>query len=167
MAAEKTTVKKDAPKATASVKANALKTDLKTEVKPVVEVKATETKTAAPKKAAAKAAAATKEVAKKAATTTKKAATTTKKAATTAKKTVAKAAKTVAPKKTATKTNITLEYSDKKYTAADLEKIASDVWVYDYGKKAADLKSVELYVKPFENRVYYVFNGDVVGSFQI
>ena len=149
----KATVKKEvAPKATATVKANALKTDI-VETK-VAEVK-TEAKKAAEttKKTAVKAATATKEVAKKAAGATKK--------------TVAKATKEVAPKKVAAKTNVTLEYADKKYTTADLEKIASDVWVYDYGKKASELKTVELYVKPFESRVYYVFNGDVVGSFQI
>ena len=34
-------------------------------------------------------------------------------------------------------------------------------------KKAADLKSVDLYVKPEENKVYYVMNGDVTGDFDI
>ena len=34
-------------------------------------------------------------------------------------------------------------------------------------KKAADLKSLNLYVKPEENTVYYVFNDDESGSFAI
>lgn len=45
--------------------------------------------------------------------------------------------------------------------------MAKDVWQYDLGKKAADLKSVDLYVKPEENKVYYVMNGDVTGDFDI
>lgn len=135
----------------------------------VEKVKATVKKDIAPKAAAATKAVAeeTKAVAKKATAATKTAA---KKATATTKTVAKKAAATVkeaAPKKSAVKTVITLEYSDKKYTAEDLEKIANDVWVYDYGKKASELKKVELYVKPLENRVYYVFNGDIVGSFKI
>ena len=75
--------------------------------------------------------------------------------------------KTTAAKKSAAKAEVIIEVAERQYTMAELEKIANDVWVYDYGKKAADLKTVELYIKPFESRVYYVFNGDVVGSFQI
>ena len=145
---------------------------------PKVEVKVEDSKAAAKKETVVKAAAEAKTVAKKAATeaktVAKKAATETKtvakKAATGTKTTAKKAAtavKAAAPKKVTAKTSVTLEYSDKKYSTADLEKIAADVWVYDYGKKASELKTVDLYVKPFENRVYYVFNGDILGSFQI
>ena len=84
---------------------------------------------------------------------------TTEKAAT-AKKTVAKAA-------TKKSFKISIQYAEKDYSIADLEKIATDVWVYDCGKKAADLKDIELYVKPEENKVYYVFNGTVAGNFDI
>ena len=72
-----------------------------------------------------------------------------------------------APKKTAVKTNVVIEVADRKYSSADIEKIAKDVWVYDLGKKAAELKSMELYVKAEEANVYYVFNGDIQGVFGI
>ncbi len=139
----KATIKKDvAPvKATATIKADALKTEIKTpEVK--AEAKPAAKKTAAKKPAAKKAAA--KPAAKKT------------------------AAKTATPaKKTAVSTVITLQYDEKSYTKEALEKIAKDVWVYDYDKKASELKKVELYVKPFESKVYFVFNDDITGSFDI
>ena len=138
------------------VKATVKKTVAAKEVKPVeakVEAKAVE----APKAVAAPKA----EPAKKAEAPKKAAA---PKKAPAKKATETKAA---APKKTAVKTNVVIEVADRKYSSADIEKIAKDVWVYDLGKKAADLKSVDLYVKPEENKVYYVMNGDVTGDFDI
>ena len=126
------------------------------EVKPVqakVEAKAVE----APKAAAAPKA----EPAKKAEAPKKVAA---PKKAPAKKATETKAA---APKKTAVKSNVVIEVADRKYSSADAEKIAKDVWVYDLGKKAAELKSMELYVKAEEANVYYVFNGDIQGVFGI
>ena len=49
---------------------------------------------------------------------------------------------------------------------AELIKTAKEIWKKS-GKKAADLKSLNLYVKPEENTVYYVFNDDESGSFAI
>lgn len=69
--------------------------------------------------------------------------------------------------KAATKVSVNLQFAGKEYKAEDFEKMAKDVWQYDLGKKAADLKSVDLYVKPEENKVYYVMNGDVTGDFDI
>lgn len=132
------------------VKATVKKTVAAKEVKPVeakVEAKAVEAPKAEPaKKAEApkKAAAPKKAPAKKATET-----------------------KAAAPKKTAVKTNVVIEVADRKYSSADIEKIAKDVWVYDLGKKAAELKSMELYVKAEEANVYYVFNGDIQGVFGI
>ena len=86
----------------------------------------------------------------------------------------APAKKTVAAKKTTTKkvakaaeVKVAIQFADKNYTAEDLAKIANDVWVYDYGKDAADLKDVQLYVKPEESKVYYVFNNEIAGDFNI
>lgn len=95
-----------------------------------------------------------------------------KKAAT---KTAAKkpAAKATTAKKTATKkatkadVKVAIQFADKNYTAEDLAKIANDVWVYDYGKDASELKDVQLYVKPEESKVYYVFNNEIAGDFII
>ena len=138
------------------VKATVKKTVAAKEVKPVeakVEAKAVE----APKAVAAPKA----EPAKKAEAPKKAAA---PKKAPAKKSTETKAA---APKKTAVKTNVVIEVADRKYSSADIEKIAKDVWVYDLGKKAAELKSMELYVKAEEANVYYVFNGDIQGVFGI
>ncbi|MDD6010379.1 MAG: DUF6465 family protein [Lachnospiraceae bacterium] len=138
------------------VKATVKKTVAAKEVKPVeakVEAKAVE----APKAVAAPKA----EPAKKAEAPKKAAA---PKKAPAKKATETKAA---APKKTAVKTNVVIEVADRKYSSADIEKIAKDVWVYDLGKKAAELKSMELYVKAEEANVYYVFNGDIQGVFGI
>ena len=119
-----------------------------------VEVKETEKKAPA-KKAAAKtttkkAAAPKKEVAKKETATEAKA---------TAKKTATKVAKK--------EVKIAIQFADKNYTSEDLANIANDVWVYDYNKKASELKDVQLYVKPEESKVYYVFNNEIVGDFNI
>ena len=65
------------------------------------------------------------------------------------------------------KSVIAVQFAGKSYTQEDLMKIAKDVWRYDLKMKAADLVSVELYVKPEESMVYYVFNGTECGSFAI
>ncbi|MDE6740473.1 MAG: hypothetical protein K2N77_09020 [Lachnospiraceae bacterium] len=101
----------------------------------------------------------TKKTAKK--TTTRK--TTAKKAP--AKKTAAE--KKTTAKKEAVKATFNLQFAGKSYTTDDLVKIAKDVWKYDLNQKAGDFKTVELYVKPEENVVYYVINGDVTGNFGI
>ena len=115
--------------------------EAKVEEKKVEAKKAVEEKKAVPAK---KAVAPKKETAKKAAPAKKEAAV-----------------------KAATKVSVNLQFAGKEYKAEDFEKMAKDVWQYDLGKKAADLKSVDLYVKPEENKVYYVMNGDVTGDFDI
>lgn len=92
-----------------------------------------------------------------------------KKAAAPKKETAKKAApaKKETTAKAATKVSVNLQFAGKEYKAEDFEKMAKDVWQYDLGKKVADLKSVDLYVKPEENKVYYVMNGDVTGDFDI
>lgn len=88
-----------------------------------------------------------------------------------AKKAAAKTTtkKAAAPKKEVAKkeVKIAIQFADKNYTSEDLANIANDVWVYDYNKKASELKDVQLYVKPEESKVYYVFNNEIVGDFNI
>ena len=60
-----------------------------------------------------------------------------------------------------------IQFSGKSYSEEDLVKMAKDVWKFDLKQKLADLTSVELYVKPEENTVYYVMNKDYAGSFYI
>lgn len=124
---------------------------VKAEEKKEVVKKAPAKKAEAPKKEAAKKAPAKKAEAPKAA----------------AKKAPAK--KAAAPKEAAKKVtaNLFVQFADKSYSMDELVKIAEDVWVYDLGKKLADMKSVEIYVKPEESRAYFVVNGSENGSFLI
>ncbi len=148
---KKTATAKPLAKAVAAkaedVKTAAPAAEVKEEVK-----KAPAKKAAAPKKEAAKKAPAKKAEAPKAA----------------AKKAPAK--KAAAPKKEAAKkavASLYVQFADKSYSMDELVKIAEDVWVYDLGKKASDMKSVEIYVKPEESRAYFVVNGTENGSFLI
>ena len=146
--------------------AKKVSTAKKTAAAKTVETKAVETKAVEVKeapvvevKAEAKAPAAKKAAEKKPATKKTAAKTTTAKAATAKKAPARKAVKA--------EIKVAIQFADKNYTAEDLAKIANDVWVYDYGKDAADLKDVQLYVKPEESKVYYVFNNEIAGDFNI
>ena len=85
------------------------------------------------------------------------------KKATAAKKPAAK--KTTAAKAPATKTNIVLQYADKSVTYDTFIENAKNVWQYDMGRKVSEIKTLELYVKPEEERVYFVVNGEVHADF--
>ena len=74
-----------------------------------------------------------------------------------------KAVKRVSVKTTST---VTLQFGGKEIDTDALVKTAKDIWRYDMGRKMADLKNVDIYVKPEENRVYYVLN-DETGSFEL
>ena len=145
-------------KAAGVAKAEATPVKVETAEKKAPAKKAPAKKTTAKKATAAKKAPAKKEAAAKKTTAAK---TATKKVP--AKKTAAK--KTTA--KSAVKAVVNLQFSGKSYTEADLIKIAKDVWKYDLKQKAADFKNIELYVKPEEQRAYYVINGETTGSFAI
>ena len=94
-------------------------------------------------KAEAKKAPAKKAPAKKEATTEKKAP---------AKKAAAKA-----------ETVITLEFGDYTAVMSTIEEKVKAQIVAE-GVKASAIKSLSIYLKPFENKAYYVVNGDVTGS---
>ncbi|WP_408069963.1 DUF6465 family protein [Butyrivibrio sp. JL13D10] len=147
-AAKKTTAKKTTKKATAT-KTAAKKT----------ETKAAETKAPAKKPAAKKAT-----PAKTTAKATTKATTKKAEGKVVAKKATA-AKKTTATKEAATKTNIVLQYSDKSVTYDTFIENAKNVWQYDMGRKVSEIKTLELYVKPEEQRVYFVVNGEVHSDF--
>ena len=124
---------------------------VKTEVKPV------ETKSEA-KPEAVKETVPVAATAKPAAKTTKK--TTTK--ATAAKKTTAKkAAKAGAkrgPKPASERTiEMTVQFGEKEVTYTDMVNRIKEMWKAQ-GKREVSMKSLELYVKPEESKVYYVIN---------
>lgn len=72
-----------------------------------------------------------------------------------------------AVKKTELQSALHVQFAGKSYAQEDLMKMAKDVWKYDLKQKARDLVSVELYVKPEENMVYYVMNKEFTGGFYI
>ena len=137
--------KVEAPKAEVKKAAptTPVKTETKTAVKEAEKAPVAKAEVKAPVKAEVKKPAAKKETAKK------------------------ETAKKPAAKKAELKSEISVQFSGKSYSQEDLLKIAKDVWKYDLKQKAADLTSVELYVKPEESMVYYVMNKETTGSFYI
>ena len=81
-----------------------------------------------------------------------------------ARKTTAKKA---GEKKAEVMASVTLQFDGKAYTEKELTIIAKDVWKFDLGREESEIKSIELYVKPEEGVCYYVFNGEVTGSFRV
>jgi hypothetical protein len=65
------------------------------------------------------------------------------------------------------KAEIHVQYSDKDLDQEGLLKSAKDVWKYDLKRNEDDLTDIKLYVKPLENKVYYVFNDVETGDFDI
>lgn len=63
--------------------------------------------------------------------------------------------------------NTYLQYAGKSYSNEDLLNITKDVWQYDLKQDVKEINTVDLYVKPEENTVYYVINGTHEGSFSI
>ena len=107
----------------------------------------------AEEKPAAKAAKTTRTTAKK--TTTKKAAAPKKPAA------VKKPAKKEAEQE------MILQFGGREIKEKDLYERVQQIWIEGYGKKAEELKSLKVYVKPEEFTAYYVINDDVTGSIDL
>ena len=154
MAAKKKAVVEKAAEVQAEVKkaVEVKAEEVKAEVKKAEEVKVEEVKAEAPKAEAKKAPVKKAEAPKVEAPKAE------------AKKAPAKKAEKKAAEVQAA---VTVQFAGKSYSQADLVKIAKDVWEYDLLQKPADLKSVELYVKPEESLVYYVMNKEITGSFNI
>ena len=100
---------------------------------------------------------------------------TTKKAAakTTTTATTAAAEKKPAVKKTTTKastkskdykTTVTLQFAGKETCTCCMQKKAVEAFVAA-GNDEKNIKSLALYVKPEDNKVYFVVNDDQEGSF--
>lgn len=114
-----------------------------------VETKAAEKTTAAEKEAVKEVA---KEVVKETAAAVKKPA---------EKKSPAKAAKKEAEQE------MILQFGGREIKEKDLYERIQQIWIEGYGKKAEELKSLKVYVKPEEFTAYYVINDDVTGSIDL
>lgn len=67
----------------------------------------------------------------------------------------------------AKKTEVTYQFAGKSYTQDEFVKTAKEIWKTELKRKATEMTSLELYVKPEECKVYYVFNETECGSFEI
>lgn len=127
-------------------------TGTKAAAKKPVETKAVEanaeTRTAEAKPAAKKT------TSKKETTTAKTAAkkTTSKKETTTTKKTTAK--KAVEPS-----VSYVLQYGGREVVTSDILETVKKIWVEKFQGKLEEIKTIELYIKPEENKAYFVVNG--------
>lgn len=73
------------------------------------------------------------------------------------------AAEKPAVKKATVEQEVFIEYNQKQATAESLIERSKESWIAD-GGKAADIKSIRVYVNTNEGMVYYVIN-DSAGSF--
>lgn len=67
------------------------------------------------------------------------------------------------------KTTYNVEFGGNQIESKEVIANAKKIWV-DAGnkdRKVKDLKTMDLYLKPEENAVYYVFNGEESGSFPL
>ena len=88
------------------------------------------------------------------------------------KETAKPAAKKAEPKKetakpAAVRKNTYIQYQNNTFEEAELVVKAEKIWTGELKKKAADLKSLKLYVKPQERMVYCVYNEKETASFAI
>lgn len=125
------------------VNSKAAAVDATTETKTTVQ-KSVETKVAGPKAVTKTAEPAEKK------TAAKKPAT--KEVTTTTKKTIKKADVAV------TATYI-LQFGGKEVVASNILETVKKVWVEKFQGKLEEIKTIEIYIKPEENRAYFVING--------
>ncbi|MCD8105538.1 MAG: DUF6465 family protein [Lachnospiraceae bacterium] len=101
----------------------------------------------ATKKAGEKAEVAAKEAAKRADTVTSE-----------AKKAVAKATKKPL------KEEIYFQYAGKEINKDAVIKQIKEIWTKELNNKVGEIATITVYLKPEENKAYYVINGEVSGS---
>lgn len=67
------------------------------------------------------------------------------------------------------KSTLNIEFGGNTIESKEIIAMAKKVWVDEGGqnRKVKDLKQMDLYVKPEENKVYYVFNEDESGDFDL
>lgn len=70
------------------------------------------------------------------------------------------AEKKAAPKRACKKVSIELQYGEKNIDVAALEGMAVAAWMEATGKAKTAAKAIDLYVKPEENMLYYVIEGE-------
>lgn len=67
------------------------------------------------------------------------------------------------PAKKEVKTDILVQYGEKEVNTKDMIAAVKKEWTKTK-HKVAEIKSIELYIKPEDYAVYYVINGDTTGK---
>lgn len=80
---------------------------------------------------------------------------------------IAKAATTKKVAVAEAKTNVTLQYADKDLSYNDLIQNAKNVFQYDMSGDPTSINKLDLFVKPDENKVYFVINDEIQGSYDL
>ena len=78
--------------------------------------------------------------------------------------TVKAAAETVKETVKAT-AEVYFQYLGKEFASKDLVSDVKKAWIEMTGKKEEDIQDVKVYVKPEENKAYYVVNGEAEGHY--
>ncbi len=65
------------------------------------------------------------------------------------------------------KEEIYLQYMGKEISKTDLMKQVKEIWTKKMKRKVSEMSTVTLYLKPEENKVYFVINGEESGSISI
>lgn len=69
------------------------------------------------------------------------------------------AKKTTAKKSVSIEAKTVLQYAGKDVVTSDILETVKKVWVEKFQGKLEEVKTIEIYVKPEENRAYFVING--------
>ncbi len=64
------------------------------------------------------------------------------------------------------KSTFNVEFAGQTVENKEIVAAAKKIWT-DAGNKVKDLTKLDLYVKPEENKVYYVFNDEISGDFDL
>ena len=67
------------------------------------------------------------------------------------------------PRKKAVKVSFVVQAAGKEITNEEAIEKAKEAWVAE-GNKASDLKELTVYIKPEDQAIYYVVNGEVTGK---
>lgn len=67
------------------------------------------------------------------------------------------------------KSTLNVQFGGNTIESKEIIATAKKVWVDEgnQNRKVKDLQKLDLYIKPEENAVYYVFNDDESGSFPL
>lgn len=76
-------------------------------------------------------------------------------------------AKKPAAKRTVLKETVYLQYMGKEIDQKTITDKVKAVWTDTLNRKVSEMKTLTLYLKPEENKAYYVINDDVSGSVEL